>query len=71
MSEPSQTQLSDDELDRVARKLFAEVRGQSPEAQAARALESAGAAVGEVLPGFPDWLLDAGESSGGGDDATD
>jgi hypothetical protein len=58
--EPDQT-LSDDELDRLARKLFAEVRAESEEAKAGRALDSAGAVV---LPGIPDWLLDAGGDSG-------
>jgi hypothetical protein len=61
--EPDQT-LSDDELDRLARKLFAEVRAESEEAKAGRALDSAGAVAGEVLPGIPDWLLDAGGDAG-------
>lgn len=65
--EPGQT-LSDEELDRLARKLFAEVRAESPEAKAGRALESAGKVAGEVLPGIPDWLLsgDAGTNSDSG-----
>jgi hypothetical protein len=63
---PGQT-LSDEELDRLARKLFAEVRAESPEAKAGRALESAGAVAGEVLPGIPDWLLDADDDAGDGD----
>jgi hypothetical protein len=63
--EPDQT-LSDDELDRLARKLFAEVRAESEEAKAGRALDSAGAVAGEVLPGIPDWLLDAGGDAGDG-----
>jgi hypothetical protein len=61
--EPDRT-LSDAELDRMARKLFAEVRAESPEAKADRALESAGAVAGEVLPGIPDWLLDTGGDAG-------
>ena len=66
LDEPGQT-LSDEELDRLARKLFAEVRAESPEAKAGRALESAGAVAGEVLPGIPDWLLDADDDAGDGD----
>lgn len=70
MADPNEQQLSDEELDRLARKLFAEVRAEDPEAQAGRALESAGAVAGEVIPGLPDWLLsdddgvDSGESGG-------
>ncbi|MCJ2132963.1 hypothetical protein MKK69_02585 [Methylobacterium sp. J-026] len=60
MSDPNGQQLSDEELDRLARKLFAEVRAESPEAKAGRALETAGAVAGEVIPGLPDWLLSAG-----------
>ncbi|GAB6971908.1 hypothetical protein [Methylobacterium phyllosphaerae] len=62
--EPGQT-LSDEELDRLARKLFAEVRAESEEAKAERALESAGEVAGDVLPGIPDWLLDAGDGDSG------
>jgi hypothetical protein len=58
--EPDQ-KLSDEEIDQLARKLFAEVRGEHPEAKAARALESAGEVAGEVLPGIPDWLLDTAD----------
>jgi hypothetical protein len=66
--EPEQT-LSDEELDRLARKLFAEVRADSDEAKAGRALESAGAVAGDVLPGIPDWLMDAsGDAGDGGGD---
>ncbi|MEL6061732.1 MULTISPECIES: hypothetical protein [unclassified Methylobacterium] len=69
MVDPNAQQLSDEELDRLARKLFAEVRAESPEAKAGRALESAGAIAGEVIPGLPDWLLsddgDAETSAGG------
>ncbi|MBP1180703.1 hypothetical protein [Methylobacterium sp. PvR107] len=64
--EPDQT-LSDEELDRLARKLFAEVRAESEEAKAGRALDSAGVVAGDVLPGIPDWLLDAGGDAGDGD----
>jgi hypothetical protein len=59
--------LSDEELDRLARKLFAEVRAESPEAKAGRALESAGEVAGEVLPGIPDWLVDASGAADDGD----
>ena len=52
--------LSDDELDELARQLFAEVRRETSEAQAERALQSAGEVAGEVVPILPDWLLDAG-----------
>ena len=62
--EPDQT-LSDEELDRLARKLFAEVRADSDEAKAGRALESAGEVAGDVLPGIPDWLLEAGDAGDG------
>ena len=57
MADPNGQQLSDEELDRLARKLFAEVRAESPEAKAGRALESAGAIAGAVIPVLPDWLL--------------
>ncbi|MCJ2139567.1 hypothetical protein [Methylobacterium sp. E-066] len=66
MEEPGQT-LSDEELDRLARKLFAEVRAESPEAKAGRALETAGEAAGEVIPILPDWLLDGSDDKTGGD----
>lgn len=64
MANEPDRKLSDAELDRMARKLFAEVRAESPEAKADRALESAGAVAGEVLPGIPDWLLDTGGDAG-------
>lgn len=57
MTDESGQTLSDEELDHLARKLFAEVRAESPEAKSGRALESAGEVAGEVLPGIPDWLL--------------
>ena len=69
MADPNGQQLSDEELDRLARKLFAEVRAESPEAKAGRALESAGVVAGEVLPGLPDWLLS--DDSGGETAASD
>ncbi len=56
--------LSDTELERRARELFRQVRAEQPEARAGRALESAGAAAGEVIPGLPDWLVEAGEDQG-------
>ncbi|MGH1571064.1 hypothetical protein ACRAWG_10670 [Methylobacterium sp. P31] len=65
MDEPDQ-KLSDEELDRLARKLFAEVRAESDEAKAGRALETAGEVAGEVIPGLPDRLLGAGD-----DDSSD
>lgn len=58
MSDCDEPRLSDEELDRRARELFAEVRAEEPEAKAARALATAGDAAGEVLPGIPDWLTD-------------
>ncbi|GJE11087.1 MULTISPECIES: hypothetical protein [Methylobacterium] len=64
MTEPDKSNLSDEDLDRLARELFAEVRGEHPEAQAERALKSAGEVAGEVIPGLPDWLLDAGDDDG-------
>ncbi|MDP4002703.1 hypothetical protein [Methylobacterium sp. NEAU K] len=70
MPDPSESQLSDEELDRLARKLFAEVRAESPEAKADRALKTAGEVAGEIVPGLPDWLLDAGndaDEGGSGD----
>jgi hypothetical protein len=64
MSERDQPTLSDEELDRRARELFAEVRAEHPEAKAGRALATAGDAAGEVLPGLPDWLADAEDTPG-------
>lgn len=64
MPGPNQSNLSDADLDRLARELFAEVRAEHPEAKAERALKSAGEVAGEVIPGVPDWLLEAA-----GDDA--
>lgn len=58
--------LSDEELDELARELFAEVRGETSEAKAGRALKSAGEVAGEVVPILPDWLLDAGDDNAGG-----
>jgi len=59
--------LSDEELDRLARELFAEVRGEYTEAKVDRALKTAGEVAGEVLPGIPNWLLDASGAAGNGD----
>jgi hypothetical protein len=67
MPDPENQSLSDEEIDRLARKLFAEVRAEHPEAKAGRALESAGEVAGEVIPGLPDWLLEAGDEAGDGD----
>ena len=58
MSDRDERKLSDEELDRRARELFAEVRGEDPEARAARALAAAGDVAGDVLPGLPDWLAE-------------
>ena len=69
MADPNGQQLSDEELDRLARKRFAEVRAESPEAKAGRALESAGAIAGDVIPILPDWLVaDASDAEAGGSD---
>ncbi len=62
MSDSFAPRLSDEELDRRARELFAEVRGEDPEAKAARALATAGDAAGEVLPGLPDWLAEGDDT---------
>jgi hypothetical protein len=67
MPDPNAPQLSDEELDRLARKLFAEVRAESPEAKAGRALETAGEVAGEVIPGLPNWLLSTGDDAGDDD----
>ena len=56
MAQDDERHLSDEELDRVAQALFAEVRSEQPEAKAGRALHSAGEAAGEIVPGLPDWL---------------
>ncbi|MGT2481771.1 hypothetical protein ACU4GR_29655 [Methylobacterium oryzae CBMB20] len=64
--EPGQ-KLSEEELDRLARELFAEVRGEYTEAKVDRALKTAGEVAGEVLPGIPDWLLDGSDDAGEGD----
>lgn len=54
-----EVKLSDEEIDRRARQLFAEVRAEQPEAKAGRALATAAEVAGEVVPGLPDWLQDA------------
>ncbi|MCJ2057619.1 hypothetical protein MKL09_13745 [Methylobacterium sp. J-048] len=59
--------LSDEELDQLAREPFAEVQGETSEAQAERALQSAGEVAGEIVPILPDWLLSAGDEDAGGD----
>jgi len=59
MADFGKARLSDEEIDRRARQLFAEVRAEQPEAKAERALATAGEAAGEVVPGLPDWLQDA------------
>jgi hypothetical protein len=45
--------LSDEELNQLARELFAEVRGEASEAKAERALQSAGEVAGKVVPILP------------------
>ena len=66
MPGPDKSNLSDEDLDRLARELFAEVRAEHPEAKAERALRSAGEVAGEVIPGLPDWLLEAGDDGSDG-----
>ncbi|MCJ2067668.1 hypothetical protein MKK75_02420 [Methylobacterium sp. J-030] len=56
--------LSDAELDRLARELFAEVRAQHAEKPQDKADCDATADVGVDLL---DWLLDGGDGDGGGD----
>ena len=68
MTDQPGRKLSEEQIDRLARELFAEVRAESPEAKAGRALESAGEVAGEVVPILPDWLLDADDA---GDNASD
>lgn len=67
MTDQPGPKLSDEELDQLARKLFAEVRGEHPEEKAGRALETAAEVAGEVVPILPDWLLDAGDDDAGDD----
>lgn len=69
MADFGETRLSDEELDRRARQLFAEVRAEQPEAKAERALATAGEVAGEVIPGLPDWLQDADVAVGKADSA--
>ncbi|MDN3571891.1 hypothetical protein [Methylobacterium longum] len=57
--------LSDAELDRLARELFAEVRAQHPEKPLGK---PAGDATGDVGVDLLGWLLDAGDAGGGGAD---
>jgi hypothetical protein len=61
MTDRNEPTLSDEELDRRARELFAEVRSEHPEEKAGRALASAGDAAGEVILGLPDWLAEPAE----------
>jgi hypothetical protein len=58
--------LTDDEIDRRARELFAQVRAEDPEAKAGRALQSAGDAAGEVGSDVLSWLFEAGGEDEGG-----
>lgn len=64
MTDRNEPMLSDEELDRRARELFAEVRSEHPEEKAGRALASAGDAAGEVILGLPDWLAEPAEGDG-------
>ncbi|MCJ2048257.1 hypothetical protein [Methylobacterium sp. J-070] len=59
----SEKKLSDAELDRLARELFAEVRAQHPEKQLGK---PAGDAAGDVSVDLLDWLSDGGDGDGGG-----
>jgi hypothetical protein len=68
MTDQPGQKLSDEEIDRLARELFAEVRGEHPEEKAGRALETAGEVAGETVPILPDWLLEADDA---GDNASD
>jgi hypothetical protein len=61
-------QLSDEELDRRARELFAQVRAEHPEQKAGRALESAGDAAGEVGSNALGWLFDTDSDANAGGD---
>jgi len=54
-----EVKLSDEEIDRRARQLFAEVRAEQPEAKAGRALATAAEVAGEAVHGLPDWLKEA------------
>ncbi len=63
MMQDDERHLSDEELDQVAQALFAEVRAEQPEAKAERALQTAGEAAGEIVPGLPDWLLETDDES--------
>ena len=56
--------LSDSELDRLARELFAEVRAQHPKKPLRRSGEDA---LGDVSVDLLDWMLDAGDDAGDGD----
>ena len=57
--------LSDAELDRLARELFAEVRAQHPEKPVGRAASDA---AGDTGVDLLDWLLDGGGGDGDGGD---
>jgi hypothetical protein len=63
MAQEDGRHLSEEELDRVAQALFAEVRAEQPEAKAERALHTAGEVAGEIVPGLPDWLQETGDES--------
>ena len=56
--------LSDAELDRLARELFAEVRAQHPEKPWGK---PTGGAAGDVGVDLLDWLLDGSDGDAGGD----
>lgn len=70
MIDESDQKLSDEELNRLARELFAEVRGGYSEAEVDSALKTAGEVAGEVPPGIPDWLLDGSDDASAGDSET-
>ena len=58
--------LSDTELDRLARELFAEVRAQHPEEPVSKPSKDT---TGDIAADLLDWLFDAGDGDGdaGGD----
>lgn len=64
MSAQPERKLSDAELDRLARELFAEVRAQHPEKPLGK---PASDAAGDVGVDLLDWLLDGSDDDGGSD----
>jgi hypothetical protein len=68
MMVPGGLKLSDEEIDRRARELFAQVRAGHLEEKAGRALESAGDAAGEVGSDMLGWLFGSGSDDDAGED---